>query len=212
MCPFNRGGCDSLWAGLGQGLSPPPKAPWAGQKEKSSASIDRVGYASVLRQHKSEACEETDQDRVCGVCRSQPSILKQRWTGAMPFFPSRHACCFGLGPCSAVRRTEYFATQLVGRWKKKIIIWWPFLVWDVWESWFSLRKKNKKNQKKTYTKKKKNKTKRNSKQETLISLPGSSIAPWKCYWTVIATFSSCLGVIYGFLMGVKSSMQAGERP
>lgn len=119
MCPFNRGGCDSLWAGLGQGLSPPPKAPWAGQKEKSSASIDRVGYASVLRQHKSEACEETDQDRVCGVCRSQPSILKQRWTGAMPFFPSRHACCFGLGPCSAVRRTEYFATQLVGRWKKK---------------------------------------------------------------------------------------------
>lgn len=82
MCPFNRGGSgaeSSTKSTLGRSV-------WEGFSFNMFLSLarDRAGYVSMLRQHKSEACEETDQDRTCGVCRSQPSILKQQWIRAMP--------------------------------------------------------------------------------------------------------------------------------
>lgn len=72
-----------------------------------------------------------------------------------------------------------------------------FLSEMFWESNFYQREKN---------------PTQDSKQETLISLPGSSIALWKCYPTVIATFSSCLWVIYGFKMGVNLPCKQGRGP
>lgn len=85
----------------------------------------------------------------------------------------------GHGPHLSCSKTEHILQcNMFGRGGKKIITFGPSFL-EMFE------KVN------FYQRKKKNPTP-NSKQETLISMPGSSIALWKCYPTVIATFSSCL--------------------
>lgn len=131
--------------------------------------------------------EERAQGRTKGV-PWPPSIIPKWWW-------AQHA---PLGWCAQVswtwtlfhiqqNRTRFYLLPQICYVAKKYLLVLPSR--DVWESQF-LSEKNK------------NPT-QNSKQETLISLPGNSIALWKCYPTVTATFSSCLCVIYGLKMGVN---------